>query len=291
MVSRRKIVVYFCVIMLLIWTLFPIYQIFLFSFMHEIEMVAVPPHWIPQHPTSDNFLGVLGYPTGPFGRSFAQAEAVKRGLVNSTIIAGSVTMIALFFASMAGYSFGRYSFRFKNGLLFALLFSRLLPAIAIIIPFYYMFNQSGLLGTLPGLIIIYMAFAIPLATWVLLGTFATLPREIEKAARIDGCSRLGAIARVVVPMASAGIVAVGILVFLTCWNEFIFALILNSGSPAETLPPAIASFVSQQSAKAEPTFMAAAAALSLLPVFFLGLLLQRFITRLKIVDPVTVALE
>ena len=166
-----------------------------------------------------------------------------------------------------------------------------MPAVAIIIPYFYMFNQWGLLGTHTGLIITYLAFAIPLATWVLLGYFATLPKDIEKAARTDGCTRLGALARVVVPMASAGLASVGILIFLTCWNEFIFALILNSGTPAETVPPAIASFVQQYSAKAEPTYMTAAAAISLIPVFFLGVLLQRFITRLRIVDPVTVALE
>lgn len=283
--NLRKVSVYVFVALLCLWSLFPIYQIFIFSFMREVEVVARPTHWIPQKPTVSNYLGILGVIGGEIvGRPFA----LIRGLKNSFIIALMTTLVTMAVATTAGYAFGRFRFRFKNGLLFTLLVTRMLPTMAIVIPYSYLFNQLGLVGTHIGLFITYLSFVIPLSTWVLLGYMATLPLETERAARIAGCTRFMALRKVIMPMAAPGIAAIGILAFLSCWNEFLFALILNSGTPAETVSPVIASFFSPVSGKSAPSAMSAAVILGLLPVFVMALIFQKYITKLKIVDPVTI---
>ena len=293
MSKARKISVYVCVIAIAIWTLFPIYTLVLTSFVEQVELVSTPPHWIPESPTANNFLQLLGVMPAVSGGMMGAADTLRVGLLNSMIIALAVTGIATLVSTFAGFAFGRYRFRGKVQMLFAILFSRLLPSVAMIIPFFYLFNQLGLLATHQALIITYLSFSVPLATWVLLGFFATLPTEIIKSARIDGCSRTSSILRIAMPMSRAGIVAVAILVFIGCWNEFFFALMLNGGTPAQTIPPAVASLFGVQGGiqqLGQPA-IAAATAISLAPVLILGLIFQRYVTRLRIVDPVTIALE
>jgi len=292
-VSKKKISIYVCAIALLFWTLFPIYTLVLTSIEQQVELVSAPPHWIPESPTASNYLQLLGITPAVSGMMMGTVETLRVGLLNSIIIALAVTGIATLVSAFAGFAFGRYRFRGKMQMLFAILFSRLLPSVAMIIPFFYLFNQLGLLATQQALIITYLSFSIPLATWVLLGFFATLPSEMIKSARIDGCSRTSSILRIAMPMSRAGIVAVAILVFIGCWNEFFFALMLNGGTPAQTIPPAVASLFGVQGGinqLGQPA-IAAATAISLAPVLVLGLIFQRYVTRLRIVDPVTIALE
>jgi multiple sugar transport system permease protein len=139
-------------------------------------------------------------------------------------------------------------------------------------------------GTLQGLIIIYLSITIPIISWVLMGYFATLPIETERAARIDGCTRLQALRRVTIPMASAGIGTVGALTFLMSWNEFLFAWLLTAGTPAQTLPPVFPAMLFHI---IDNTGLAAAAIISLIPPIIIALIFGRFIVRLRIVDPVT----
>jgi multiple sugar transport system permease protein len=159
----------------------------------------------------------------------------------------------------------------------------------VIIPYFVLFAAIGLVGTHFGLILIYMTGVVPLLTWVLMGYFGSLPVEIERAARVDGCSRLGALWYVMIPMAAPGIAAAFIIAFLMAWNELLFAMILVGGSPAETLSPAILGLSPNMPGfRTIFVMFAAASMLSTLPPLVLALIFQRYITGLNIADPVTV---
>lgn len=291
MVKIKQVIIYVLAILVAIWSLIPIYWFVNMSLMTENEVASFPVHFWPQYPTLANYLRMLGYPaTATVGSTTVYflpsgyASAIKSGMINSTIVAICITAITLAIAVPTGYAFGRYKFRGKNKLLFTLLMSRSLPPISIVIPFFMLFQTINLLGTLSGLIIIYTSITVPLMTWILMGYFATLPIEVERAARVDGCSRLSALRRVVIPIASAGIGTVAVLTFLISWNEFLYAWLLNAGTPAQTLPPVFPAMLYQI---IDNTGLAAATVISLIPVIVIALVFGRYITRLKIVDPVT----
>jgi len=282
----RRTVVYLLVVLLAAWSFFPVYTVVIFSLMTQRETVAQPTHWIPQQPTLAWIGRVLGLVGDEMtGRKMGFAGLFVDGLVNSIIVAGVTTIVAVTVGSVAGYAFARFSFRRKNMWLISILLSRSLPAAAMAIPFLYMYTNLQLVGTHPGLILTHLSFALPLATWVLLGYFANLPLETERAGRIDGLGRLSVLFRIVIPMAKGGVASVGILMFLLSWSEFYFAYVLTVGSKAQTVPPVVSQLTSILTGLSAPSALAAATVISLIPVIFLGVIFQRFILRLRIVDP------
>jgi len=287
----RQVAVYVLAVLLAVWSLIPIYWFLNMSLMTENEVASVPVHFWPNQPTLANYLRMLGFSASAvvgtqtvYFLPSGYAPMIRSGMINSTILALCVTALTLAVAIPTGYSFGRYKFRHKNKFLFTLLMTRALPPISIVVPFFMLYQMLNLQGTLIGLVIIYLSITIPLMTWILMGYFATLPLEVERAARVDGCTRVNALMKVVIPMASAGVGTVAILTFLISWNEFLFAWLLTAGSPAQTLPPVFPAMLFHI---IDNTGLAAATMLSLIPVIVIALVFGRFITRLKIVDPVT----
>jgi multiple sugar transport system permease protein len=275
------------VVLVVLWTLLPFLGTVWASIMTEGQLVEGLVGWIDS-PTLDNYRSIfgLGQASAVFG---GQASAVGRGFVNSAIVALPVAVIGTAVSVLGGYAFGRYRFPFKNTLLYLLLTTRVLPPIAVIIPYFVLFSSLGLVGTPYGLILIYLTSVVPLLTWVLMGYFGSLPVEIERAARIDGCSRLGALFHVMIPMAGPGIAAAFIIAFLMAWNELLFAIVLVGGSPAETISPALLGLSPNMPGfRTIFVMFAAASVLSTLPPLALALLFQRYITGLNIADPVTV---
>ncbi|WP_309493301.1 carbohydrate ABC transporter permease [Candidatus Hecatella orcuttiae] len=290
MAKGNRALLYFAVIIIVLWSFMPIYWILNLSLQFESTIYATPTNLAPLKPTDYWYRRILQLPVEEIEMAGASvgamtAEHIGRGLKNSILVALPVSVIATAVGSLSGYAFGRLKFKFKNGWLVMLLASQVLPPVAVVLPFFIFFLTLGLLGTLHGLMIIYLGMLIPLVTWVLLGFFAGLPLEIERAARIDGCGRLEALRKIVLPMAAPGIVAGWVLAFITAYNEFMYAWILTTGSFAQTLPPAITGLFFQDTGVPE---MSAAVMLSLLPVLALGLVLQKYIMQLRIVDPVTV---
>ena len=285
--AARTIVLYVMVAVVILWSAFPIYTTVLLSFMNERESVETPTHWIPQQPTVAWYGRIIGLvPDAVTGKMLPYAATFKQGFVNSFAVACVVAFVSVIVGSVAGYAFARFSFRRKNAWLMSILLSRSLPAAAMAIPFFYMFHVVGLVGTYQGLIITYLSFEIPLATWVLLGYFANLPLETERAGRIDGLGRLGVLFRVVIPESIGGVASVGILLFLLSWSEFFFAYILVTGSPAQTLPPVVTGLVSINAGTMPTPLLAASIAFTMIPAIVLGGIFQKYILRLKIVDPV-----
>jgi multiple sugar transport system permease protein len=285
--SKKKLAMVGICILFVVWSFLPVYYVVRMSFMYNREISAVPGHLIPEMPTVTNYQRVFGFTVNtPYGigRPSVYSEAIVRGLLNSVYVAIPVTLITLLISIPTAYSFGRYRFRLKKGLLFGILFSRSVPPVSIIIPFFMLFMIIGLKGTIPGLIIAHLGVTLPISIWIMIGFFANLPREVESAARIDGCSRVGALTSVVVPMASSGIAAVGIFAFLTSWNEFLMAWILNTGTPYATLPVVVPEMVQFLLYINE---LAVVTVISLLPPILIVLVLERYIVSLRIVDPVS----
>jgi multiple sugar transport system permease protein len=278
---------YIAAIVLAGWTLIPIYWMIMMAFDYRIDFIRQPTSFLPRHPTLFNFLLILnqsavdlnGRLTPPSGH----APAIINGFVNSLETATAVAALTLVLSLPVAYALGRLEFRFKNSLLFAIIGSRSLPAIAVLIPFYVLFQQLQLLGTVPGLIVVHLSITVPLAVWLMTGFFGSLPRTVEKEARVDGCTRFEAFWRVMIPMSRAGIAATVSMAFLGSWNEFAYAFILAAGTPAQTLPPTLAGlFVASWG---EPTLLAAAAVMSILPPVLLAYVFQNQMRRVSIVDP------
>jgi len=192
----------------------------------------IPPVWIFE-PTLDHF------------RTLFLEKEVLRSFTNSLVVATSSTLLALLVGVPAAYAFARFEFRGKESLAFYFLSSRMTPPIAMIVPFFLISRDLGLLDTRLVLILAYTAFNFAFVVWLLRGFFAEIPNEIDEAALVDGCSRFGAFLRVVLPLAVPGIASAGIICFIFSWNEFLFALVLTSMN-AKTLPVAAAGFVTDR---------------------------------------------
>ena len=247
----------------LAWTLFPIYWIAAASFKTELALYARPPRWVFT-PILDNYQRVL------YNIPFFQY------LTNSLVIAVGTTVGSLVLGTLAGYGFARFRFRGSSTVRFLVLVTRMAPRMVLVVPYYLLMQKLGLLDTYTGLLIAYVSFALPFTIWLLIGFFVDVPLEVEEAAMIDGCGRLGVLLRVVIPIAAPGLVVAAIFAFLVSWNEFLFALIL-SGVEAKTLPVVIAGF----STDVGPLYgeMSAAAVMVMLPNIVMTLVLQRYLVR------------
>ena len=225
------------VLFVFVWTIFPFFWMVWASFMTDSDLSTGVVKGL-RHPTLEHYERIFGLTDveAIFG---GQTKAMGKGFINSLIVSLPTAIIATFIATLAGYAFGRFRFPGKTGLLFALLLTRTLPPIGILIPYFILFKTIGLVGHPGGLIITYLTGIVPLLTWVLMGYFATLPVEVERAARVDGCSRLRVLWHVIIPMGMPGISAAFIIAFLFAWNELLFGIILTGGTQAQTLSPAL----------------------------------------------------
>jgi multiple sugar transport system permease protein len=288
--AGEHLVLWVSIALVTAWTLAPITVMAWVSLM---PLNALIDHGLLQWPIGMSFANygaILGMTSinEVFG---GQAVPVARGFFNSAVVAIAVAVIGTAMAVIGGYAFGRFRFPFKNTLLFVLLSMRVLPPIAVLIPYFVILSALHLIGTYASLIVTYLTVVVPVLTWVLMGYFASLPLEIERAARIDGCGRLRALWHVTIPMATPGIAAAFAIAFLTAWNELLFGVVLTGGTAKQTLSPALLAFSptmpSTGAANLGMTLFAAGSVLSTVPPLCLALLLQRFITRLNVADPVT----
>ena len=218
----RRILTVLALLPVLAWTLFPLYWILTASFKTELSLYAKPPQWIFS-PILDNYKRVL------FNIPFFQY------LTNSLVIAVGTTIGSLVLGTLAAYGFSRVKFRGSEALRFLVLVTRMVPRMTLVVPYYLLMLKIGLLDTYTGLVIAYVSFALPFSIWLLIGFFDDVPIEIEEAALVDGCTPLGTLIRVVIPIAAPGLAVAAIFAFLVSWNEFLFALIL-SGTASRPCP-------------------------------------------------------
>lgn len=242
--------------------LVPIFWIFLAAFKNHIDVFQLKLLFTP---TLENFRLV-----------FEPPYYLGRKLINSTIVAFVTVLLAIPAATMAAYAFSRFSMIGETAMLVTILATQFLPAVVIILPFFVMFRDIGLLDTRLGLIIVNMAIVMPFAIWMIKGFIDGIPLDTEEAAMIDGSSRLQVIRNIVLPMAAPGLLTAGIFCFIISWNEFLFALILTN-KDSVTLPIGLALF------KAEEgdlwNLLSAAGIIIMLPMFILALAIRNYFVQ------------
>ena len=257
-----------------VWLIGPFVWLFVTSISYQRNLLARPLSFIPPETTLDNYRMILG-----LVRFHAEGQAAKilPAMLNSLIVASLVTALNLVVGTTAGYAYARYRFPLKTFSLFALLFTRMLPTVVLIPAFFLMLRALGLQNTLTGLTVAYCSFTLPFTVWIMKAYFETVPAELDKSALVDGCNRLQAYYRVVLPVSGPGLVAAGAFTFMLCWNEFIVAQVLNTKPGTTTLPPVIAGMNGQ--INIDYSVIAASGFLGALPAVLLVLIFQKYMVQ------------
>ena len=271
---RRRALLGALVLLVALWLVGPFVWLFVTSVSYQRNLLARPLAFIPPEVTFDNYRMVLG-----MVRFHAEAQAAKilPSMLNSLLVAGVVTVVNLVAGTTAGYAYARYRFPLKVATLFALLFTRMLPTVVLIPAYFLLFKALGLQNTLTGLALAYCSFTLPFTIWIMKAYFETLPRDLDQSALVDGCNRLQAYYRVVLPVAGPGLVAAGAFTFMLCWNEFIVAQVLNTKLGTTTLPPVIAGMNAQ--INIDYSVIAASGFLGALPAVLLVLVFQKYLVQ------------
>jgi multiple sugar transport system permease protein len=247
----------------LVFVLVPLYWMFNTSIKPSDDYLAIPPVWFPAHPTLVHYEAAL----------FAYRGL--DGLINSLIISLSATALSALLGTLMAYSLARYGTGGQH-LSFWVLSQRFLPPIGIVLPVFLIYRNVGLHDTHVGMIIVYTVFTLPVSVWMMFAYFRQMPKSMEEAALVDGCTRWQAFWSVAAPLAAPGIVAAAVFAFIACWTEFFFALVLTSRS-AFTLPTVFRAFIGFQGAQYGEA--AALAIVSLAPSIALGVLAQKHLVR------------
>ena len=285
MLKNNNIYLYTSLLILLIWTLTPIYWYLKLAFLTPNNINIFPPVFFPDDMHFGAFYNIFGYEyitdDGIILPASGQASQVIRGLFNSFFVSIITTIITMIVIVPLAYTFSRLNFRFKTALLLTILLSVALPPISTLIPFFAMYIKLGLTGTKFGLIIVTLTITIPFVTWMLIGYFKNIP-PIEKLGRIDGLGRFETFVKIFIPISKNGILVAAVISFIFAWNEFTYASILVNGTQAVTFPTAISSFLFQHP---YPQHLSASLFLGMIPPFIVAILLQRYISEMNKIDP------
>ncbi len=269
--SLQSFFIYFFALILAIIVLAPPIWMFISSISSQAQLIELPLRWFPREPSFHRYIAMVTE-TGD------GAAAIFRLTVrNSFIIGICVTLICVSTGVLAAYAASRIKFKGKDAIMFAMLFSYILPPILIMVPLYVTIKGLGLMDTRLSLIIIYSALLMPFAVWTLKGFFDTIPPDLEDAARIDGCTYLGALFRVVLPLAIPGIAAAALLVFILSWEEFLIALVFTSSPDAKTITVGISEFTDRY--KIDYPFMAAGGVIGALIPVLLSIIFQKGLVK------------
>ena len=243
---------------------------------HAVALVVVPVVWIVDVAVSPgNALG------GAIGDAFTM-EHFERLVVgesfwlwtrNSLTVATGTTVLGLAFAIPAGYAFSRFKFSGRTQAMFAVLLVQMFPGVIILVPYFMVMKTLGLLNTSIGLILAYSVTALPLCVWMLKGFFDTVPRELEEAALLDGCTQVQVFRRIVLPLSLPAVAVTALFSFLAAWNEFLLALVFNTSNEQYTLPVGLASMIPANGQRWGD--FAAASILVSVPVVILFVLFQK----------------
>lgn len=280
MKSRYKLaLIYLPLFLYLLYIIAPYCWLCTQSFIPYSHLLTSPPYFMPETPV--NYLRLFGFvrPGGAYaGNIPAGVQYVGRSFINSLIVSGLSTVIAIFFASFAAYTFARMEFRGSNKILTLTIALRMLPVTSVIIPIYLMMNFFHLIDSLIALILMYVSMLLPYNILMLTTFFQSIPSNLDDSARVDGCNRLQALLKVTMPLASPGLVAVGIFNFLVCWNEFFVALILTRSEVSYTMPVIISMFTNVPQMMPYD-YMITAGVISSLPPLILSLIFSKYMIK------------
>ena len=260
-------VTYLALICAVVAALAPVYWMLTISLKSEVDQFASPPRWLWFSPTLAHYADAF------VSRSFGQY------LATSAIVAGLSTFGSVTLGTFAAYGLARFRWpaRLDRRLSLWVLSTRMFPPIVSAVPLFLMMRDLRLLNTLAALVIVYTAFNLPFVVWMMRGFFQELPREMEEAAMMDGDSRLGALFRIILPLAAPGLAATAVFCLIMSWNEFLLALVLTQTDAAMTLPVGIAGRVTQYEIKWG--VMSAAGVVAMLPILTFAMAVQRYLVR------------
>lgn len=268
----------------IIFFTFPLYWIVASSFKDCADVISSTPKLIPFiefRPTINNYRDIFIKPevtTGEGSTVTASADisAFRDRLVNSILITGASTALAVFIGTMTAYAVSRFRIPLESDFMFFVLSTRMLPPIVALIPIFVLFSNLGLRDSYLGLIILYTSFNLPFVVWIMKGFFDEIPREYEEAAMVDGYSRFQAIYKIVIPEAIPAMAATAVFSIIVSWNEFVLANFLNRDSAA-TVPPYLNSIIGVGAV--EWGRLAAGAVVFVLPVVIFTFLVRNHLLR------------
>lgn len=265
-------------LVLVLWSLLPILWVIISSVSTRAELYSIPPNWIPENPTFDAYRSVLIEGEGFRGGEGQDASRlIRMGIRNSLIISISTTVLVMLVAPLLGYAFGRLRFPGRRFFFFFVLALIALPGWPVIIGLFPMMAWLQLLDTKFGLVLLLFTYRIPFEMWFMTGYFRQVPSEIEDAARVDGCTRLQALYRIIIFMVQPGIIAVSIISFLHSWNFFLIPLVMAYTLDSKPLTVTITEFVGQFFVQWD--LMSAATVLAIIPPLVMVFMFQRYIVR------------
>jgi multiple sugar transport system permease protein len=284
----RRIFLFSSSVVFLIYVLAPVAWLLSSSFQGEAEITSRPPHWIPHQPTLENFEAIfqarekkVTYETRRAGDPAtggyipSTARDLLPSMWNSLVVAVAVVILNLVVGVPAAYAMAKIRFIGRSTSIYFMLTTRVIPDIALVVPFFLFIRTFGLLDHLGSLIITYLAITVPFSIFILVSYFESLPDELDKAARVDGCSRLQTLTRVYVPLATPALVAVVLFTFLSSWNEFLLALMFTQTPASQTMPIVVASFASDFTISF--AFINAAGVLAVIPPVLMAIVFERYI--------------
>lgn len=249
----------------LIFTLFPLYWIIITSFKDPGSIFTMPLHYWPKEFTTENYIGLFS--KSNFG------VYLTNSLLVATISGVVVTVISM----LSAYVLARFEFGGKAAIVAAFLVTQMIPAFIALGPLYMLMTNLGLVDSKGGLVLVYIAMLIPFSTIMLRGFFENIPDTLEEAAMIDGCSRLSALFRVLVPVMLPGIAATFIFAFVSCWNELFISVTLMNSDENKTIPTALNGFISSYNIDWGP--MSAAAVLTIIPTLLVFAFASKYIVQ------------
>ena len=218
-----RIATYVLLLFMIVIAVFPAIWMLSTAIKSPVELYDMPPEIIPDEPTLGNFVSVL------------QNSKMYQAFFNSVVITVSVVALTLFFSVLAGYGFARFKFKGSGVLKVGLLFGQMIPSVVIIIPLYFLFSKMKMLNSRVSLVIADMALTIPMGVIMLSSFFESVPRQLEEAAKIDGCTGIQALFRVVLPVAKPGMISVAIYTFINAWNSYLWPLLVTNQTSMRTV--------------------------------------------------------
>jgi multiple sugar transport system permease protein len=260
-----KALFYLAILLITVAVVFPLVWMLLTSLKSRDQIFVYPPKFLGFTPTLKNYKEVwveLGF---------------SRLFFNTTYVAVWTTVISIAVGTLAGYSLARLRYPGKEAISAAILATYMFPGVLLLIPIFVMMAKMRLVNTYTGLIIASITFSLPFCIWMLRAYFMTLPQDLEDAARIDGCTRLGALWRIVFPLSAPGIAATSVFAFMGAWGNYMFALLLLSTESKKTLPPAIGTFITRETISWH--LLMAGGMISTIPVLIFFLLVQKYLVQ------------
>jgi multiple sugar transport system permease protein len=259
------------------YVLAPFSWLVLTSFMHESDVLSVPPRIGWDSFTIGNYLTFIHASGVEAVVGSRAAENTLPGIFNSLVAATATAALNLILGTLAGYSFARLRFPGRMPLLLMYLGSRMVPGIALIVPLYLTIRTFHLLDNLAALAITYLTLTLPFTIWLMKNYFQGIARSLEEAAMVDGCTWAQMLWKILIPVAAPGLAAAAIFAFMTAWNDYLFAVILTTTMASKTAPVVVAGFVTDVTTAR--TLMATGGVLAVLPPLLLALMCQRLIVQ------------